>query len=168
METSHAKPTVMASAFLLLLLSITTCGGATGTSPSGHNSDASKVVIVVTSVDACVNTPAPDAQASGTDPLCDPNAAQISYSRDIAPVLAGCSGEVCHAPWDRGSLVNQRSQACCDHRFLVAPNRPSFSLLTQALTGIDSCVGTMPQDGHLATPEIQAMIAWVCQGALNN
>ncbi len=100
--------------------------------------------------------------------MCDPNAASVSYSRDIAPVLAGCSGEVCHAPWDYGTLVNQPSRACCDRRLLVAPDHPSFSLLTQALTGIDSCVGTMPQNGQLAPAEIRTMINWVCQGAQDN
>jgi hypothetical protein len=158
----------MGLSFLCLFLLLAACGGTAGKNSQGPNLDASHVVIVLSSSDACANTPTPDASASGTDPLCDPNAAQISYSRDIAPVLAGCSGEVCHAPWDRGSLVNQPSHACCDRRLLVAPNHPSFSLLTQALTGTDSCVGTMPQDGHLSTQEIQAMTAWVCQGALDN
>ena len=158
---------MMAALLVWLPLFLAACGGANGNS-QGQNPDASSVLIVVSSRDACVNTPVPDVLASGTDPLCDPNAPQVSYARDIAPVLAGCSGEVCHAPWDRGTLVNQPSHSCCDRRSLLDPYHPSFSLLTQALTGIDSCVGTMPQGGHLATPEIQAMTAWVCQGALDN
>lgn len=101
--------------------------------------------------------------------MCDPNAAQISYTQDVKPILAGCSGDdVCHVPWTYDTVVNRPSSACCDQRLLVAPYHPSLSLLTQAVTGIDSCVGTMPQGGHLATPEIQAIIAWVCQGALND
>lgn len=148
-------------------LFVAACGGTA--SKGSQNADARSVLIILGSTDACVNTPSPsNVGSSGLDPLCDPNAAQISYSRDIAPVLAGCSGEVCHAPWDYGTLVNQPSHSCCDRRLLVDPYHPSTSLLTQALTGVDSCVGTMPQDGHLATPEIQAMTAWVCQGALNN
>lgn len=102
------------------------------------------------------------------DPLCDPAAAPVSYSKDVAPILAGCWGEVCHAAWTYDTVVNQRSTSCCDRRFLVAPRQPSASLLTQSLTGVDSCVGTMPQDGHLDTSQIQAITAWVCQGALNN
>ena len=153
----------------LCLLLVAACGGNTGNGSQGKNPDAGSLVIVLSASDACANTPLPaDAGASAQDPLCDPNAAHVSYSRDIAPVLAGCSGEVCHAAWDYGTLVNQRSSSCCDRRFLVAPAHPSFSLLTQALTGVDSCVGSMPQGGHLPTPEIQAITAWVCQGALDN
>jgi hypothetical protein len=163
-----AKATTMA-AWPLIVILLAACGATTGHGSQGKNPDAGSLVIPISTGDACVNTPSPgDTGVSGSDPLCDPNAAQVSYSRDIAPVLAGCSGEVCHAPWNYGTLVNQRSQSCCDRRFLVAPGHPSFSLLTQALTGIDSCVGSMPQGGHLATPEIQAITAWVCQGALNN
>jgi len=155
--------------FSLLLLAAGGCSGGSG--PTGPKLDAGNLVIALPSGDAtaCVNTPSPSSTGtSGDDPLCDPNAVTVSYTKDIAPVLAGCWGEVCHAAWNYDSLVNQRSSTCCDRRFLVAPYHPSTSLLTQSLTGVDSCVGTMPQDGHLETPEIQAMIAWVCQGALNN
>jgi hypothetical protein len=145
------------------------CGGTAGKGSQGKNLDAGGLVIVLPARDACVNTISPsDPSASAPDPLCAPNAAQVSYSRDISPVLAGCSGEVCHAPWDYGTIVNQPSRACCDRRFLVTPFPPSLSLVTQSLTGTDSCVGTMPQGGHLATAEIQAITAWICQGALNN
>lgn len=168
MRTRRAEAPARAPSAMCLFL-VAACGGNTGHGSPGKNPDAGSIVLPMSATDACVNTPPPaDTGVSGADPLCDPNAAQVSYSRDIAPVLAGCSGEVCHAPWNYGTLVNQRSKSCCDRRFLVAPAHPSFSLLTQALTGIDSCVGTMPQGGQLATPEIQAMTVWVCQGALNN
>jgi hypothetical protein len=164
----RAKSAAIAAWSPILIL-LATCGGNTGKGSQGKNLDAGNLVIVLSAVDACVNTPSPtDTGGSGPDPLCDPNAAQVSYSRDIAPILAGCSGEVCHAPWDYGTIVNQPSHACCDRRFLVAPFRPSFSLLTQSLTGTDSCVGTMPQGGQLATAEIQTITDWVCQGAFNN
>jgi hypothetical protein len=169
MGTRRARVREPHSASLSLLVLLAACGGTSGKNSPGP--DASGVVIVLASSDAslCRNTASPpDAGVPGTDPMCDPNAGQISYTRDISPVLAGCSGEVCHAPWNRDTLVNQPSRSCCDRRLLVAPYQPSSSLLTQSLTGIDSCVGTMPQGGHLPTPEIQAMIAWVCQGALDN
>jgi len=153
----------------VFLLASGGCSGGSGS--AGQKLDGGNPVIALPSgdVSACVNTPSPPGSGtSGVDPLCDPSAATVSYAKDIAPVLAGCWGEVCHAAWKYDSLVNQRSSTCCDRRFLVAPFHPSTSLLTQSLTGVDSCVGTMPQDGHLETPEIQAMIAWVCQGALNN
>jgi hypothetical protein len=168
--TNRRARSAATAVWLPILIFLAACGGTTGKGSQGKDLDAGGLVIVLSaSRDACVNTASPaDTGASAPDPLCDPNAAQVSYSRDIAPVLAGCSGEVCHAPWDYGTIVNQPSRACCDRRFLVAPFYPSFSLVTQSLTGIDSCVGTMPQGGHLATAEIQAITAWVCQGALNN
>ena len=160
------KSPFLGLSFFVLLL---TCGGNNSGNDQGVNPDASGVVIVLPSRDAllCVNTPSPpNADASGTDPMCDPNAAKISYTQDVKPILAGCSGDdVCHAPWTYDTVVNRPSSACCDKRLLVAPYHPSLSLLTQSVTGIDSCVGTMPQGGNLATPEIQAIIAWVCQGA---
>ena len=168
MTMRRAESAAMA-AWPLILIFLAACGGSTGKGSQGKNLDAGGLVIVLSASDACVNTISPaDAGALAPDPLCDPNAAQVSYGRDVAPVLVGCSGEVCHAPWNYGTIVNQPSQACCDRRFLVEPFHPSFSLVTQSLTGTDSCVGTMPQGGHLATAEIQAITAWVCQGALNN
>ena len=164
MGTHPARERGTATSTLALSLLLAACGGTSGKNPQGTQSDAGNVVIVLPANDGsgCVHMPSPTGtDASGTDPLCDPNAAQVSYARDVAPVLAGCSGEVCHAAWNYDSLVNQPSRACCDRRLLVAPYHPSLSLLTQALTGSNSCVGTMPLDGHLATPEIQAMIDWV-------
>jgi hypothetical protein len=156
---------------LSLLVLFAACGGTSGKNSQGANPDSSGVLIVLPSSDAlpCVNTASPpDAGASGPDPMCDPNAVQISYRQDIAPILVGCTGEVCHTAWTRDTLVNQPSRACCDRRLLVSPYHPSSSLFTQSLTGPYSCVGSMPQNGHLPSPEIQAMIAWVCQGALDN
>jgi hypothetical protein len=171
METPRPRVQDPPISILSLFVLLAACGANSSQDAQGSNPDASSVVIGLPSSDAllCMNTPSPaNADASGTDPLCDPNAAQVSYAKDIEPVLMGCSGEVCHASWNHDTVVNRPSSACCDRRLLVAPFHPSLSLLTQSLTGTDSCVGTMPQGGHLPTPQIQAMIAWVCQGAPNN
>ena len=171
MATHRAGERETAPSTLLFLLLLAACAGTTSKNPQAPQPDAGAVVYVLPSGDAsrCVNTASPSGEnASGTDPMCDPNAAPTSYARDIAPVLAGCSGEVCHAAWDYNTLVNQPSLACCDTRLLVAPYHPSLSLLTQALSGTNSCVGTMPLDSHLPAPEIQAIVAWVRQGALDN
>ena len=149
-----------------LPLFLADCGGTNGSS-QGQNPDANNILIPKEVSDLAMDSAA-CIGCGACVAACNQSAGQVSYARDVAPVLAGCSGEVCHAPWDRGTLVNQPSHSCCDRRLLVDPYHPSFSLLTQALTGIDSCVGTMPQGGHLAAPAIQAMTAWVCQGALDN
>ena len=155
--------------FSLFTLLVGACGG----SPSSQlvKQDAGGIVIgsFFTDGSSCITSSSSSVlDASGTDPMCDPNATQVSYARDVAPVLAGCQGDVCHAPWTRDTLVNRRSQACCDMRLLVDPNHPSSSLLTQSLTGINSCIPMMPLGGQLNTPTVQAIINWVCQGALDN
>jgi hypothetical protein len=85
------------------------------------------------------------------------------------PILASCTGEICHAPWRYDTLVQQRSASCCDHRWLVAPGQPSASHVVQALRGQSACVPQMPLDeGSLSDPEIATVVAWICQGAPND
>jgi hypothetical protein len=106
-------------------------------------------------------TPSSD---GGLDPTCASAAEQISFQRDVAP-LVNCSGEACHQAWNYGTLVGHDSNACCDHRPLVSPGWPSASHLFQAVTGVDSCVGRM---GALDDAQVSVIAAWICEGAPNN
>ena len=101
------------------------------------------------------------------DPLCASATPALSFAKDVAP-LVGCTGEICHARWTYDSLVLRASSACCDHRLLVDPQRPSESHLVQALQGASPCVPRMPLDGRLSDAQIATVVAWICQGAANN
>jgi hypothetical protein len=104
----------------------------------------------------------------GGDPLCTPNLPKVSYTNDVAPILAHCSGEVCHAPWDFGNTVGQPSVACCDHRWLIEPGQPSTSHIIQTVRGAGACVPQMPLEGVLAQASVTTLVAWVCQGAIKD
>ena len=110
-------------------------------------------------------TPSAAAGAPGLDPLCSGTSPEISYAQQVAP-LVSCTGEVCHQAWSYQSLVGKASTACCDHRPLVDPGRPSSSHLVQAVSGsADSCVGRM---GALGDAQVATIIAWICEGAPND
>lgn len=102
------------------------------------------------------------------DSLCDTSAAPASFSKDVAPIVGSCSGEVCHVGWPYEALVGIHSTACCDERFLVNPYAPSESALIQALLGTNPCVGQMPPGRPFMRAQLDPVIAWVCQGALKN
>jgi hypothetical protein len=103
------------------------------------------------------------------DPLCTTSSPAVSFTADVLPILKLCTGEICHAPWKYDTLVGQRSTTCCDHRWLVLPGQPSVSHVVQALRATNACVPQMPLDeGSLAASDIATIVAWVCQGALDN
>jgi hypothetical protein len=105
------------------------------------------------------------ADADEPEPLCGGTVASVSYARQVAP-LVSCTGEVCHQAWSYDKLVGKASMACCDHRLIVDPGRPSSSHLVQAVSGsADSCVGRM---GALGDGQIQTIIDWICEGAPND
>ena len=133
--------------------------------------DASTAFALPDALPACSGsqTPSSGATSDAGDPLCNPAIHSVSYANDVIPVLSGCSGEVCHGVWTYGTLVGEKSTACCDHRLLVAPGLPSRSHLIQAVSGISDCVSRMPLDlAPLSDNQIATLIAWVCQGATNN
>jgi hypothetical protein len=112
----------------------------------------------------CAVTPVTPAADGGPDPLCAGSMPQVSFQRDVVP-LVGCSGEACHQAWTYATLVGRQSNACCDHRPIVEPGRPSVSHLVQAITNVDSCVGQM---GDLNDAQVAVVIAWICENAPNN
>jgi len=93
----------------------------------------------------------------------------VSFAKDVVPILGLCGGDVCHAPWQYQALVGQHSTACCDHRWLVEPGQPSTSHVIEAVRGVGACVPQMPLgEGSLTDADIAKLVAWVCQGALDN
>jgi hypothetical protein len=155
----------------LLVLGGNACSGANGSGSPKGNGDAVALVISVPDAGGCHQSA--DAAVSiddgGVDPQCTASAPVVSFATDVMPILRACTGEICHAPWSYDTLVGQHSTVCCDHRWLIAPGQPSASHVVQALTNVDACVPQMPLDeGSLSQTEIATLIAWVCQGALDN
>jgi hypothetical protein len=129
--------------------------------PADVNPDGGSIAVPTST--ACAEGAA-GAPGLEPDPLCTDGLPEVSYANDVAS-LVGCSGEACHIPWRYESLVDQRSSACCDHRFIVAPGHPSQSHLYQAVTGTSDCVGRM---GELDAAQIEQIVAWICEGAPHN
>jgi hypothetical protein len=99
---------------------------------------------------------------------CDAGAV-VSFAAKVKPILVGCTGETCHDPWSYESLVNQPSTRCCDGRLLVAPGDPAHSHLLKKLEGHDECGGAaMPPGAMLPADQIEAVAAWICEGAPDN
>ena len=136
----------------------TGAGGSPGTAGSGSS------IIPLGVAGGCVVTPDGPGVDAGSDPVCAGMTAQVSYQRDVQP-LVNCSGEVCHQAWTYATLSGHASTTCCDHRPLVEPGWPSDSHLYQAITGVDSCVGRM---GALNDAQVAVVAAWICEGAPNN
>ena len=117
----------------------------------------------------CLGNGAPPTSTGSPDPLCMADLPSVSFAKDVVPALGLCSGEICHAPWRYDTMVGQTSTTCCDHRWLVQPGQPSASHIIQAVRGAGACVPQMPLDeGALADADIATLVAWVCQGALDN
>ncbi len=107
--------------------------------------------------------------ASDNEPLCSGNQPSTSFAKDVQPIFAGCGGsDSCHVPWTYETTVNAKSQSCCDRRSLIAPGKPSDSLLVQAVRDSGACIPRMPLAGQLDDTSIAAIVAWVCRGAPND
>ena len=158
------------SALLLLTLACA-CSSGSNSRPVGGGDAGALVIGLPDGPGACRDTASVPLIADGgaPDPLCSSSMPAVSFAADVLPIFSACSGEVCHAPWRYDTLVGQHSVACCDHRWLVVPGQPSPSHVVQAVRGSNACVPQMPLDeGALSNPEIAAIVAWVCQGALDN
>jgi hypothetical protein len=91
----------------------------------------------------------------------------VTYSGDIAPLLEGCTGELCHVAPTYATLVGARSKECCGSRVLVEPGAPSASYLLNKLQGSDMCGGErMPRGGTpLSDAQISLIVRFICEGA---
>jgi hypothetical protein len=111
----------------------------------------------------------------------------VSFVGQVQPIFtANCVQGNCHdaiSPkqglnLEAGSaiadLVGVLAEECNDGRLRVAPGDPDNSYLLHKVLGVDMCSGVqMPQiggpgDDTLADPDLAALSAWICQGALDN
>jgi hypothetical protein len=144
-------------------------GGAWSTSTSTSRGAGGTAFVTVTGVGVGVGGACGDAQPPpGTG--CDGVAGGVAFARDVAPLLASCTGEICHASPTFAGLVGVASRECCDGRSLVAPGDASTSYLVTKLAGVDLCTGgQMPLDRPALPSAAQAtIVAWICEGAPND
>lgn len=156
------------------LLVLVACGGGAASSMSGATSSSSStssatsasgaggVSLTVGSVGATGGCS--DAGPHDVDTCSDAGAAH--YATDVAPILAGCTGEICHQAWTIATTVGVPSTECCD-RALVAPGDPNASYLVDKIEGRDLCSGSRMPYGKAPLPgaDIEKIVAWVCAGA---
>jgi hypothetical protein len=155
----------------MMLAALSACSSAPGAPAhdAGTDVESLKVVLPDSGATCRSGTASFQEDAGEADPLCSQSSPSVSFAADVLPILAQCTGEICHAPWSYATLVSQHSTACCDHRFLVEPRWPSASHVVQAVRGLGACVSQMPLDeGSLPDDQIATLMAWVCQGALDN
>ncbi len=108
-------------------------------------------------------------------------AGAVSFGADIAPILdAGCASRGCHDRTAKANLELTASVAFaqlvgtpasqCPERSRVVAGDPSQSYVMQKLLGQNLCQGSqMPKAGQsLPQADLDAIGAWICQGAQNN
>jgi hypothetical protein len=91
----------------------------------------------------------------------------VTFQTVVLPVLAGCSGELCHAPWSYATTVNVVSHECCDNRKLIEPGSPERSYLLQKIRGIHLCGNSNPM-GNVPSNTTNDISDWICLGAPDN
>jgi hypothetical protein len=115
----------------------------------------------------------PDAARETADAALASDAAPMSFSRDVAPLLDHCGNMDCHGPgttWPYASLVSAAATECDPARVIVTPGDVAHSYLIDKLSGHDMCTGVqMPKMGTpLAQDQVDAIASWIAQGAANN
>jgi hypothetical protein len=113
---------------------------------------------------------APVEASDATSPECAGLDGGVTYSADIAPILAGCKGELCHDAPSWATLVDVRSKECCGSRVLVTPGDPGASYILNKLRGLGMCNGERMPRGKtpLSDAQIALFESWICQGAPND
>ena len=90
----------------------------------------------------------------------------VSFAKDVGPIFAGCSGEICHIGWKWQTTVNQPSKECCDGRKIVTPFDANASYLVDKIEDHDLCAGSpMPLNGTISSAKVATIVAWICEGA---
>lgn len=108
--------------------------------------------------------------ASGAPTGCEGVGGGAHFAKDVGPILAGCTGELCHLPPGRADLVGVLATECCDGRLLVAPFDAAHSYLLDKVNGTNLCYGgRMPFDEPpLGGADADAIVRWICAGALDD
>lgn len=103
--------------------------------------------------------------------------ASPSLENDVVPITAVHCGAAdgCHKPLKTAAgtyqyLVSRLADQCTELRMLVEPGHPEKSYLVDKITATNMCSGApMPKDGDpLPDADIQVIVDWICQGALQN
>jgi mono/diheme cytochrome c family protein len=109
------------------------------------------------------STPTPTVPTGPT-----PAPGAVSYTSDVAPILkAKCA--ICHGNmggWDSSSYSSVMTSG--NHSPTVIPGDAENSLLAQKITGVQKDGAIMPPSGKLPQGEIQTILDWILQGALDN
>jgi len=113
--------------------------------------------------------------------------AMPSLAKDVWPILATCTGEMCHGggifgptgptpAWGGAANVHAyfvnkpATRDTCAPGMLVTPGDLTHSYLMNKMTGIGMCPGTMTMPRGVALPRarIQTIADWICSGAPDN
>jgi hypothetical protein len=149
-------------------------GGGAGTSGDGAGTGGSIIDIeggASGSTGGCADAGS-GAGTGGASSLtgCESISGLAHYQHDVFPILQGCTGEICHSPPTRNTLVNVVSTQCCDGRILVSPDDSHHSYLIDKVLGRNLCAGSiMPAEGHpLSEADVLTLQRWICGGALDD
>lgn len=97
-----------------------------------------------------------------------PPAAEVSFNQDILPIFeqkcAACHGTF--GGWDASSY--DATMTTGNNAPVVIPGDPENSLLAQKLLGTHTEGAIMPPGGKLPDDEIQIVLDWISNGALDN
>ena len=97
-----------------------------------------------------------------------PGPEEISFAADVMPIFeAECV--VCHGNfggWDATSYDAVMTSG--NHSPAVIPGDPEISILARKMVGTQISGGIMPPGGLLAEDEIQVILDWIEEGALDN
>lgn len=143
-------------------------GGATTTSSSATGGD--DPIGGFGGMQATCSGGATSGGSGGADSGCDGVGGAAHFAADVGPILAGCSGELCHLPPGYVDVVSVPSEECCDGRLIVRPFDAAHSYLLDKVKGEGLCYGgRMPFDAPpLGDAEIGAIARWICAGALDD
>lgn len=102
----------------------------------------------------------------------DPDAgpSTVSFSADVMPILAACSGSGCHSIPQMFFLSPGRTgcASVTEQRFVV-PGDPDASYVVHKLEGMAICGMRMPRGRTpLTTEQIGTIRTWIAEGARNN
>ncbi|MBK9927592.1 MAG: hypothetical protein IPP66_20165 [Anaerolineales bacterium] len=156
---------------LILIAGLISACGSQPTATQAPASQPTEAPVVASEMPASptetVATPAPTEEPTQapTEPASD--AATVSFANDIAPILTGrCVN--CHGGDRVEEGLNLKSyadlMAGSDNGTVVTPGDADNSLLVELLA-----TNKMPKRGpKLTPPQVQLVIDWVNQGALDN
>jgi hypothetical protein len=160
----------MLKRWLLGVCAIYLPGCGSSAAPHAPPANDGGLLLVTGGLDASSSScDASDASLAGAaSASCTPSKPR-DFAKDVQPLFASCSGEICHSftAHQLAAEVGLAAAECCPKRLFIAPGAPQRSYLLDKLRGEALCAGArMPLDQPpLSEPEIQAISDWICEGA---